>query len=273
MKAERRHELQTNALDHLILVAPDFFKRHGTKLLLVLTLIVLGIVFMQRRRASAEHEAQETSQKLSLVRVYLDRVRTRPGSVYPQSDVTLDLVEQAKKLATDVLDNAKDPAIKAQAYVALGDCFWAKAHYPGTNDPDATAEAVKKAEAAYTSVLSGETKDEALPCTLARFGLAAIAEERGFAAEQAHKSGEEDWAKARQTYQAIIDDPQADAAHVAEAKFRSELLGKLREPVIIEPATRPAVSAPIPSLKPTLVPTTAPTTAATTRPIAPFIGK
>ena len=53
MKAQRRHELQTNTLAERLSNLPEFWNKHGTKVLLVLVAIALVIVLIRYRISSA----------------------------------------------------------------------------------------------------------------------------------------------------------------------------------------------------------------------------
>ena len=60
MKAERRHELQTNSLAQwLWWKAPEVWAKHGSKILLGVVLVALGVVLVIRMKNKPIEEAPD----------------------------------------------------------------------------------------------------------------------------------------------------------------------------------------------------------------------
>ncbi|MGN6625336.1 MAG: tetratricopeptide repeat protein, partial [Tepidisphaeraceae bacterium] len=73
-----------------------------------------------------------------------------------------------------------------------------------------------------------------VPVTIARFGLAAIAENKG------------DFATARTQYKALIEDTNLTAANKSLAEMRLAKLDELEKPMLLLPATQPATKPAMP---------------------------
>jgi hypothetical protein len=66
MKAERRHELKTNALAKNLEQAPEFFKKHGSTLILGLALCLLASIFIRNHFADKARKAKEVAENMGL---------------------------------------------------------------------------------------------------------------------------------------------------------------------------------------------------------------
>jgi hypothetical protein len=273
MKAQRRHELQSNTLALWLAQAPDFFRKHGSRMLTGVLVVLLVLVVLRVYRARAQKTAAEARERLTVAEQVIQAVAQRPQGV-SKLPVGPEEAASARKDIERVLQVAKDPKLIARAWVALGDSYWAVANYP--DQPQQTVdESLRKAEEAYRMVMGDELKSQTLESVSARFGLAAVAENRAFALDQsgASRDAEAQWAAAREHYQAIIADAKAPKPLAEYARQRLARLEQLQQPIRIAPprprATMPttadSIMGPLPPVPP--LPTTGPATRPlTTRP-------
>jgi hypothetical protein len=244
MKAERRHELAENELAKVIKGAPTFWQQSGGKFLLGLIVVLLIIVLIQyRMRAGREGVAQATEQ-LALARGYVDQLQNDAAQMAwmfaPPHEVT-----QRRKLALSEANSAIDSAlrlsderrIEAEAMLTRGDLNWAAAslpQVPGAATQPAlqmkpSKEYLATAAEAYQTVTNNYS-DITHADIAARFGLAAIHEQRG------------EWDQAKQIYAKIAADAGKLAAYKQLADARMTAVDMLRNPVIVgKPATEPAM--------------------------------
>jgi len=194
------------------------------------------------------------------------------------------------------MEQSKRPEIQSEGELAMGDYYWALFNSPqppfsdtrpvevATEEP---GELLDKAEQHYSAALKNAgVRPYVAP--RARFGLAAVAEARGFdAMRKAGFKGTDAtafWEKAREQYQAIVDDPASPQVLKDEAKWHLAELKEVSRPIwVAAPPPSTATSGPTtattgPSLKDVeealrkriepvrFPPMTAPTTGATTRP-------
>jgi hypothetical protein len=292
MKAERRHELAENELAKVIKGAPTFWQQSGGKFLLGLIVVLLIIILIQyRMRANREGMAQATEQ-LALARGYVDQLQAETAQMVwmfaPPQDVTLRR-KQSLSEANAAIDNAlrlsDERRIEAEAMLTRGDLNWTAASLPpvpgAATQPALQMKPQKEylatAADAYQTVTNNYS-DITHADIAARFGLAAIHEQRG------------EWEAAKTIYEKIAADTSKLGAYKELAEARMNAVAMLRQPVIMgKPATEPAmpdfpnfpsttfipptVAAPGSMTQPTTAkpqaagpPATAPTTAATARP-------
>src|SRR5665213_2899805 len=76
MKAERRHELKTNALAKNLEQAPEFFQKHGSQLLLGLVLCLLAFILVRNHYADKTRRAAEVRENMGTALDSLSRLRT-----------------------------------------------------------------------------------------------------------------------------------------------------------------------------------------------------
>ena len=224
MKAQRRHELQENALQSELSHLGEFLRRRGTAIawvVLGVALVIFLVVYVRRGGAAREQ---------ALVARY-----AAAENALGNPDVeTEDVVRQFESLAAQ----SDDPHIAAMAAVHLGDMYASQA-YMGEGDLTAAEqqERLDQAENWYRTAIE-EHGDQALPAAQARFGLAKLAESA------------RDFATAREQYDAVVAAPGlAGQLVVQEAQRSLERLGRLSEPVRLattlpasttEPATQEA---------------------------------
>lgn len=270
--AERQADVDTSARDdrqqHQQQPEPGergFLERHGNTLLIVATLVVAVVVLVRYRRAQAAEAARLVGADLTAARLTLEEIR----AINPLANAA-DLDAERQRLAGEVesalarLDGSDEPDVRAEALAIRGDLNWVLGSRPPTTQPTGlrpAGEYLADAEAAYKQVLDAHAGEE-LPATAARFGLAAIAEQRG------------DWAAARAQYDAVLADAESLQSHKALATSRRDLLDQISRPVYRSPApaTAPVAAAATPIAAPQTpelpVPETAPTTTTPT-PVVP----
>jgi hypothetical protein len=266
MKAERRHELKSNTLAHGLENLPEFGRRYGTKILLAVVAVLTIIVFVRyqaRTSREAKEQAAETFAGAISAIGSLDNISDM-SDARAAADQRKRVQDEAGRAIQQVIDQSKDPALRADALLARGDLNWklaampelaGAATQPSLKMAESDEDLLEKARAAYEAAAKAEGASP-LTVTNARLSLAAIAEQRG------------KWDEAKLHYEQVQSDPRTATAFQNEAKVRLEDLGDLAKPVFIGgPATKPVTDLPefgppAPTTGPTT--TTAPATTTTT---------
>ena len=280
---EKKKVIRTPAADHDD--APTglagLWARHGNKVLIALTaalLIFWAVRYRQRQDVERQNAARDNLAgawvALSQLRVFAEQPRSAEG------DRQVSLAEtQINQAVQTVLDDTKVDATQAAwAWLARGELYWTLAHRPEATPTTAPSSApasqpandpIGLARNAYEQVVNHFPSDPT-SLTIARYGLAAVAEEKG------------DINTAREQYKKLIETPnftdaKAEGAAGQQrgtmAEERLKLLNNLDKPLLLLPATQP-VRPVMPTLPPellqgmgsnlpTLLPSTRP---ATTRP-------
>ena len=287
MKSQRRHELQQNTLAHWMIRGPEWLKENASRILLAALVLVAIVVFYRRHQSSVQATATIAEGNLDSARSVISKMKGQLSSFNGGRGLSLEDAKDAKSMALKVIEDGPTPQLKARGYLALGDYHLALAQYPqgpGLESVD-KEQNLKDADTAYNKVL-GDFKEQALEAASARFGLATIEEDRGFAEIQAAKNPatlpadpNNHWANARQHLEAIANDDSVLTVLRDQAKKQIDELPTLQRRVIIAAATtRPATtipfdflppteSFPIPTTAPATRPTVAPTTAPATTPV------
>lgn len=285
MKAERRHELQTNTLAHTLENLPLLLRVHANKILLVLVFIALLVFLIRYRTAAAREQATMVRQSLATVRSALGELERLEMTRAPEQvaasrrQMLIDINGTIDSILQDAGDD--EPAIRAEALLARGDLYWHLANaapLPGAATqeslrlPQPPEELLKRAEESYRRV--AEVYPNQVPSRVAaQFGLAAVAENR------------RDWDAAQKLYQQIVDASDVPDLYKNPARERLSSLAQVREPVLIGPlnvdvdTVPPLLAAPTtgastrattgPATTPAAGPTTTPATAPTTAPTQP----
>ncbi len=268
MKAERRHELQTNSLALWLQIRlPEIWQKYGNHILLGL-IIVVGAYWFARWRVEAPKKARaQATQVLGIVNQNITGLRRM--SVNPE-----DVADVPQRIS-DALNTSDDKDIQALAHALLGEYHWTLASMPQglTTQPARISpdELYRKADENFRNALAAGSRQ---PDILARahFGRAMIAEQQAFEKARgqqfkADPAKEPLWQVARAAYQAVADNPDMYPVLREEAKLKISELEKMQKPVWIgkvNPTTVP-VTMPSGPLGPE-----APTTrvvGATTRPV------
>ena len=250
MKAERRHELQTNTLAlWLRWRAPEVWAKYGTHILLGVIVVLLGIVLIRHLMNKPVEEANRAADLLVSAREQIQEVN---ALVRPPGEARgiLTLIQQA-------MEQSKRPEIQSEAQLALGDYYWAlfNAPLPPGADSQPTvvpeespSELLDKAQMAYAAAMK-DAGGRPYVVTRGRFGLASVAEARGF--EAMRKAGFKGvdasafWEKAREHYQAILDDATTPQELKDEAKWHLEQLKEVGKPIwVATPPPSTATSGP-----------------------------
>ena len=280
MKAERRHELQTNTLAQALAGAPAWWQKYGGRVLFLLVALVLAIVLIRYRIQSGRQAEQAARENLSVARSLINDLDNF-NALSAQPDQLTIVREDATRALEAATSGSEDPATLAEILIARGDLYWtlasvptAAATQPATQAAEpqrSPAELIEEAARAYQGVLD-LYPEQTQSAIAARFGLAAIAEDRG------------NWDQAKGHYEAVANDTAVAQAYRSHATRRLEQLPELSKPILItqpSPATQPttqiaaaattnpaaAVLAAEP-VEPDPRPTTAPTTAPATAPAA-----
>ena len=231
-----------------------FWQKHGSKILLVFAAAALVFAGFRYKRTQDANKVIEVQAALSRAWGGVQQVQAMSYSTLPvtpeqaaaRSAVEID-VNQAVQTVLDEAD-ASDTVRLASASLARGELYWALAHAPvAAPSTQPTTQSVLTpasqpakdylalAQTAYAKIVSDySTQTEAL--TLARFGLAAVAEDRRVIAD------------ARTQYQALLDNSTVSGPDKAMAAARLSGLNQLEKPLLLLPATQP-VTAPAVSLK------------------------
>ena len=226
--------------------------KHGNKVLIALTVALL-VFWAVRYRQKQEVERQNVARdNLAGAWVALDQLRlfaSQPRS--PEIDQQVSTAEsQINQTVQTVLDDPKvDGKQAAWAWLARGEVFWTLAQRPKSISPTTAptsapasqpaTEPLALARNAYEQVINNFPSDPTA-LTIARFGLAAVAEDK------------RDFATAREQYKKLIETPnftnpqvgEEDAAkqQVSMAQKRLDRLAALEKPTLLLPATQPVAS-------------------------------
>lgn len=264
MKADRRHDLKTNALARGLEGLPNYWRDYGSRALLVVVvalIVYLLVRYWNDRKAS---QAQQAALAMNTIQEKLEDIDRLSGAFSANASQVADLRQKDARDVEDaidtVLDHARDARAKANAYLARGELNWKLANLPELPGAD-TRPSLKvgnrdklldNAKSAYEEVLRSNSGD-ALDEFSARTGLAAIAEDK------------HDWDAARQQYQLVADSGLPEAFR-NYARKRLADLPNYQKPVLIappEPQTQPSTE---PSV---LGPATPAATQPSTSPIQP----
>jgi hypothetical protein len=244
MKAERRHELQQNALAKQIVQLPSLGRVWMGRAAMALAALAVVAAFIVSRVQRSHQQAAEGAELLAEVQQDLLQLRgAAPNSQFepPPLDARfLNAVQTAyddgKLKLQSAVERLTDRNQLGQATLLRGDLNLALAVIPAI--PGATTQpslaprpgredAYKEASAAYNEVVE-KYGDQPNNVVLARLGLAAIAENT------------RDFKAAHDQYQAVQDDPRASEMFHEFAKRKIEALPTLEAQPLIESNPVPA---------------------------------
>jgi hypothetical protein len=244
MKAQRRHELQQSDLARVIKQAPSFWQDAGGKYLLAAIAVVVIVILIRYRMSSNREAAVRAMDSLAQARLMIEQMErlSLQASFLPpqQAAVTRrQFYNDVTNAINDATARSDEKQIAAEALVAKGDLNWTAAQMPALagastqpslqfKDPK---ELLASASDAYQNVLNSYP-DVIHAAIAARFGLAAIAENRG------------DFDAARKQYEAIAQGAKDIAAYQQLANERLKMLDELRKPVIMAKAATEPVEPP-----------------------------
>ncbi len=284
MDSQHRHELKTNALAEGITNLPDTFRKHSSKLLTVLAIILLIVAAVRYKRSQDVVRETEIAQSLASGLSALGELQNQVNSPQgfflflpkEEQQKIFDAAETDVKAAVEKVVNESNPkgdqARLATAYATLGDLYWILANHspiatagPATQPTTRPTNYIDLARDAYQRVIKDFSSQTQTVIT-ARLGLAAVAENK------------HDWKAARDEYRAIIESTSALAADKLMAERRIARIDQFEKPLLLLPASQPVrdepttlpagagltefpsldMTVPVPATQPT--PTTAPAT-------------
>jgi len=234
MKAERRHELQTNTLAAFLTDLPLYLRFHANKILIGVIVVCILILLVRHRINAAAEAKNATANSLATAQRFVEQLAVQDS----QLPTDIARAQQRKKIIGDVqmavaqvleqTSDANDPALRAEAKLAEANMYWTLANLPvlpgASTMPgasvDSTADLLNKAETGYQNVLKNYGSQK-LARTTALFSLAAIEENR------------HNFDKAKEYYQKLSSDKEVPVMFQNLAKNREALLPKLKTPVYI----------------------------------------
>jgi tetratricopeptide (TPR) repeat protein len=236
MKAERRHELETNDLAKKIIQAPDYFKLYGGRVALGVVVLVALVMLINYRMRSKREDLMLAQSGVADAREAVGRLASPNVNMGAPEQVAArrrELVSEATEAIDRVNERSEDPILLAQAAVVRGDMYWTIANLPelpgAATRPALAVEpkadvALEQAQAAYKRVLDSYS-GQGMAAVTARFGLAAVAENQG------------KWDEARRQYQGLQSDANVAAAYKSLAKLREQRVGMLQKGVYLAQAS------------------------------------
>jgi tetratricopeptide (TPR) repeat protein len=272
MKAERRHDLKTNALARGVEGMPDYWREYGSRILLVI--LVAAIVFLlvrywndkKARDAAMLIDAMETATSSVRQLGMLPLEIQAGGSAAEVAENRQKVVQQAEQAINTVLNFSKDAKTLANAYLARGDLNWELANFPELPGADTLPSNlqlsnrdafVEQARASYQKVLEPTYSGSIADVFYARMGLAALAENAG------------QWVDAKSQYEAISGGTNMPESFKEIATTRLANLSKYQTPALLvaPPVVPRMATASMPTTTETSSPTTAATSPATSGPV------
>jgi hypothetical protein len=236
MKAQRRHELKTNTLAEAMSHLPQTRWRSVVSGALTIIGAALVGLLIRYRLSAGQERVQRAHDNLAVVLEDINQMKQMQAQLADPSQPGELFVDINSRLDAVLSDAGGDPQMAAEAMIARGDANWImSAVASSTTQPSQNQQTpeglLATAESAYQQVITAYPEQHFSVCS-AHFGLAAIDENR------------HDWAKARQEYQAIIDDAQAGDVTQALAKSRLSSVDQLEHPPVIVAATPPPPTVP-----------------------------
>ena len=267
MKAERRHELQKNALAETaktavkVMQLPDIRRKVIGRSLTAIAIVVLIAVLVRMRIVNAETAQASAAEHLAIAGTLIENLR-QPRLEGPIDAKYIANVQKIAEQANSELDKVNsittDAKLTAQAGVLRGDMNFLVASVP-VLDLSTTAPSgpsldrqiyLSQSLAAYQDVVE-KYGDQPMNSISAQFGIASIMENRG------------EWEEAEKRYKAILMNPDGsqEVKLLAQTRLNEIPKMKARQPVLLE-------RAPIAALVSATQPATGPAakTQATTRP-------
>jgi len=240
MKAQRRHDLQTNSLAKILSDLPAFFRQHGAKVFLGIVIIGLAVILIRQRMNLAEQEVSAGWSDITSARVVLENLAQPPRYGIDEYNRRREGIDQATRYIRTAT-RADDRALAAKGLVVQGDMNWVLANLPAipgaatqpalTKGEPTASEYLTRAKDSYNQVLRGFSQFP-LAVADARFGLAACAE------------NEHDWDKAAEHYKAILNDASLAATFKPLVEYRLKAMEQVKAPLYFAtlPATQPATT-------------------------------
>ncbi|HET6248166.1 MAG TPA: hypothetical protein VFE47_10755 [Tepidisphaeraceae bacterium] len=215
--------------------APAFFQQYGSRILLGVILCLLAYILVQRHLNDKAQKAKDASRSLGGAIYALNQLQSIP--INPEHPIPPDqlvsirkqYVQEVENRVGEVLANADDPKVRAQGLIVRGDLNWLLANFPPLPTtrpsefamPKSSDEYLTAAAEAYNSVLQPPLNEDHQSVVAARLSLANIAENR------------DDWAKAKDYFQQVVDDPSAGKGPQRLAQSSIDQIKIIQKPVFI----------------------------------------
>lgn len=226
---------------------PEWWNRHGNKVLIVFTIAALAYALYSFRQNSEIKARVEGQQDLAVARETLTQLRNpRLGAQPPEAYAMIRKqgYSEASAALSDILNNhSDDESLAVQALLIQGDLNYTVAMLPdleaATTRPtlklDQTPEKLfSTARASYTTIVTNYP-NRAEEVAHAKLGLAAIAENTG------------DFDTAKKLYTEVAGDAVATATYRNVASARLDMLPNLARPMRLrnsttQPSSRPTTN-------------------------------
>lgn len=219
---------------------PEWWGKHGNKVLIGITVVALAYAGYSFRRNSIETARLTAEANLTAARELLTDLKLQPfDRLQPELYLQRrrDILRDTSQALSDVIARSPDPAYVAQALLLQGDLNFLIGMMPeleaATTRPELKLERTPDqlfaaARASYQAVLD-RFPARTLDVASARLGLAAVAENLG------------DFEGAKKHYEAVQSDERfpPNARQVAEARLRA--LPQLATPMMVKRADAPPV--------------------------------
>jgi hypothetical protein len=270
MKAERRHELKTNSLEKLLFDLPEIGKKYASQIVMGVILAALIAFWIVHRMNATTDRLTGARESLSEAELTLRNMKilmaAAPGREAEVAQRRQDYYSEGVRQANTAIEAAgdTDPVLKSEALICKGDLNFALANLPeiqgAATQPSLQLQTPREdllsaAESSYASVLR-DYPDQKFSAMAARFGLAAIAEDR---AALTGGADPKQWDAARDQYQSIVEDQTVPPPYREYAYSRLQLLEQIQRRTIVnllapgtaaapagpaQPVTRPATTRP-----------------------------
>ncbi|MFN4241980.1 MAG: tetratricopeptide repeat protein [Tepidisphaerales bacterium] len=222
---------------------PEWWNKHGNKVLIGITVLALAYAAYTFRRNSIETARLTAEANLTAARELIADLQLQPfDRLQPEQYLQRrrDILRDTSQALADVIARAPDPAYVAQALLLQGDLNYLIGMMPeleaATTRPELKLERSPEqlfaaAKASYQAVLN-RFPQRLADVASARLGLGAVAE----------NAGDFDTAKAH--YEALRDNDRfpPNARQVAEARLR--VLPQLAAPMLVRQADAPPPATP-----------------------------
>jgi hypothetical protein len=186
MKAERRHDLKTNALAAKLFTLPDAWRKFVKRLITGLLLVVAAIVGGFAWHSYTVEKKQRLIEDLASAYDRIDELQGFPNSRFNSN------CAEVENALTEIDNESSDPKLRAQALVARGDLYstlarsyWLRDNQPVQSEADKDFElqpSHSRTQLIISAVNTYKSVEQRYPKQVAaviqaHFGLAAIDED------------------------------------------------------------------------------------------------
>ena len=262
MKSKRQEAPRSKKLSGQWQDWPEFLQQNASRILLGLALVVLAVLIVRYRIASAQTRAVTARAADARARQDLQQLKQeRELSEEPpellaarRDQLTRQILAELAEVLNDSGDS--DFMLRADAYAIRGDLYWTLANSPvfpeAATRPslalrDSSDTLLDEAQRDYQHVVE-QYPNQLMNWATAEFGLAAIAENRS------------NWDEAKKRLEEVQNRTDAPEMLKNTAQVQLGLLGRISQPILVGPY--PATAA---TTEPTAAMPSA--TAASTQPV------